>query len=552
MNDWPESVSLQVNRRAKSISLRLVLFTTGVFGIISAAGLVYFFQKRLELTVSNTIGTLQQSISLGDIYQLKKLADSLVSGGAVSGVWINDKYGDILVEKLNEAFEGNLKRPQQDGTFLENGHVLTSYRSHIVDRNGKKYGEIVVADPFPLSQFAFSLLFLIAILALGALYLIYSFKQFGSYISQPLLEFCDQLSNVDQYNRGLSLNKPFREIALLESEFNNLLIRAMNSEQKERDAEKQAAIGRIITQISHDMRAPIGVFENLLTMPQNTLLSTQVSAISASVHRLYAMIESLRRADLELLISRALVVLDMDSALEALHGIASKRKISLQVKQPSRSIRIFVDYPKLERAWINLVSNALDFATTSITVEVDRLNADLIIRIVDDGSGVPDEFLHRLFQRGATYGKADGTGLGLAYARQIMRGHGGDVSYRRENGLTIFECRLPNVMKSGRDQIMENTASFQIQSKQNQAKIVAIHLEPEQLSAAVLTKMTSLNSEEFFFTEDRSEANIIVSNIEKVMFEALENDEQEFVSVTIFKNNEALIVDLLKKKFNIL
>jgi hypothetical protein len=49
----------------------------------------------------------------------------------------------------------------------------------------------------------------------------------------------------------------------------------------------------------------------------------------------------------------------------------------------------------------------------------------------------------RLFQRGASLGKEGGTGLGLSYAQSVARGHGGDVSYERRAGWTVFGVRLP-------------------------------------------------------------------------------------------------------------
>jgi hypothetical protein len=105
-----------------------------------------------------------------------------------------------------------------------------------------------------------------------------------------------------------------------------------------------------------------------------------------------------------------------------------------------------VDATNFERAWINLVSNAIDAAKSEVRLELKIVDASLFVRVIDDGLGVPQAFLPKLFQRGATHGKPEGTGLGLAYVRQIIRGHGGDVTYRREEKVTVFECYLPNVI----------------------------------------------------------------------------------------------------------
>jgi hypothetical protein len=206
---------------------------------------------------------------------------------------------------------------------------------------------------------------------------------------------------------------------------------------------------------------------------------------------------------------------------------------------------------KFERALTNLFANALDASSSRICLQIAFAGHDLVCGVIDDGPGVSEEFMPRLFQRGATHGKIDGTGLGLAYVRQIMRGHGGDVTYRREKGLTIFECRLPNAVEPERDQDMDIAASLELQLTQKIIRTVAICLDPTDLSKAVLSKLTSFESGDFLFSEECSTANIVVSNVEDVMIEVLENDEQEYISVAQFKADEGRIVALLKKKFNL-
>lgn len=184
-------------------------------------------------------------------------------------------------------------------------------------------------------------------------------------------------------------------------------------------------------------------------------------------------------------------------------------------------------------------------------IEYEVEDGNLILRVIDDGPGIPEEFLPRLFQRGATHGKPDGTGLGLAYVRQIMRGHGGDVTYRRENDLTIFECRLPNAVLQERDQLVKKTACSEIELQQKCTKRVAICLEPISLSLSVLSRINSYESNDFAFSKEREGAHIVVSNIDEIMFAVLEGEEQEFIHVSQLWGDENVIVDRLVRKFNL-
>ncbi|MFN7640547.1 MAG: sensor histidine kinase, partial [bacterium] len=126
------------------------------------------------------------------------------------------------------------------------------------------------------------------------------------------------------------------------------------------------------------------------------------------------------------IVRRSWVDLDFTFGYESLLGKANPLRITLTITEVKYNC-VYVDKSKIERAWINLASNALEFANTSVDVKAERLSDDLIIRVVDDGIGVPADFIPRLFQRGASHGKSDGTGLGLAYVKQVMMGPGGDV-----------------------------------------------------------------------------------------------------------------------------
>jgi C4-dicarboxylate-specific signal transduction histidine kinase len=67
------------------------------------------------------------------------------------------------------------------------------------------------------------------------------------------------------------------------------------------------------------------------------------------------------------------------------------------------------------------------------------------VRIVvrDNGPGVPEEFLPRLFEPYATT-KEKGTGLGLAIVQRIVFEHGGEIAYRKaQRGGAVFEILLP-------------------------------------------------------------------------------------------------------------
>jgi two-component system nitrogen regulation sensor histidine kinase GlnL len=64
------------------------------------------------------------------------------------------------------------------------------------------------------------------------------------------------------------------------------------------------------------------------------------------------------------------------------------------------------------------------------------------MEIVDDGRGVPEDLAERLFLP-LVSGRAEGSGLGLALAQQVVREHRGALAYRTRPGHTVFTLLLP-------------------------------------------------------------------------------------------------------------
>jgi len=110
------------------------------------------------------------------------------------------------------------------------------------------------------------------------------------------------------------------------------------------------------------------------------------------------------------------------------------------------------DADRLTQAAWNLVRNALESGATQVSLRTRAEHQVLIgdrshrlavrIEISDDGRGVPDDLIERLFLP-LVSGRADGTGLGLPLAQQIAREHGGSLAYRSRPGHTVFTVLLP-------------------------------------------------------------------------------------------------------------
>jgi len=107
-------------------------------------------------------------------------------------------------------------------------------------------------------------------------------------------------------------------------------------------------------------------------------------------------------------------------------------------------VPVYVD--ELNQVWTNLIQNAQQALGGKGTIAIETLveGQTAIVRVIDDGPGVPADVLPRIFEPFfTTKPKGEGTGLGLGICRQIINKHGGDMRCESEAGRTVFEVRLP-------------------------------------------------------------------------------------------------------------
>ena len=101
---------------------------------------------------------------------------------------------------------------------------------------------------------------------------------------------------------------------------------------------------------------------------------------------------------------------------------------------------------ELNQVWMNLIDNALDAApagghvSVSAGTELDRI----VVRVVDDGHGIPPDIQGKIFDPFfTTKGVGKGTGLGLDIVRRLLQQHEGDIALESVPGRTEFQVRLP-------------------------------------------------------------------------------------------------------------
>jgi signal transduction histidine kinase len=175
-------------------------------------------------------------------------------------------------------------------------------------------------------------------------------------------------------------------------------------------------------------------------------LSRNIAAVKTSIHAVARIVGALKSyshldqeqsamADLHAGLETTLVMLHH----ELKYGIRVERRYGTLPMVPA-----FVD--ELNQVWTNIIHNAVQALSGqgAITIETRHEGDQVVVRISDNGPGVPAHILPRIFDPFfTTKQKGEGTGLGLGIVRRIIEKHGGRIEVESEPGRTVFTVRLP-------------------------------------------------------------------------------------------------------------
>jgi two-component system nitrogen regulation sensor histidine kinase NtrY len=121
--------------------------------------------------------------------------------------------------------------------------------------------------------------------------------------------------------------------------------------------------------------------------------------------------------------------------------------VKVSIKQSGKKLPVYSDRSQLLRVFTNLLENAKQAMPAdkpgNIDVSVTSSNQDAIITIADNGHGIPDDVVTKLFQPYFTT-KSSGTGLGLAMTKKIIEFWKGEIWFETKEGEgTTFYIKLP-------------------------------------------------------------------------------------------------------------
>ncbi len=304
-------------------------------------------------------------------------------------------------------------------------------------------------------------------LRLGAAVLLFALlalvltEMLSRWLAAPLLDlarsavaFADGDHSVRVRPRGSS------EIRTLAEAFNAMADEVQTALTELQEEENRKS--RFVSDVSHELRTPLtairGAAETLLDgdVPEDDarqFLSTIVRE-SERLSRLANDLLTLQRiegATGELPISRVDLTETARHAIEGLAPLTEARGVSVVLEGSAPPV--LGDRDRIQQVFGNLIDNASRMTPDggTVTVSISAEERESVARVSDEGPGIADEDIPRVFDRfyraqASRDRSTGGAGLGLAIVAAIIKSHAGTVTASRgDDGGTVFTLRLPSI-----------------------------------------------------------------------------------------------------------
>jgi signal transduction histidine kinase len=216
---------------------------------------------------------------------------------------------------------------------------------------------------------------------------------------------------------------------------------------------RMAAIGRLTSGVGHEVKNPINAIVVHVELLKSKLTGAGAPAIrhldiiEAEIHRLDRVVQllvdfsrpvelQLREQDIRSVIGDVLALFSAE---------LSTHNVTLSGTMPQKPLVVNIDADLIKQAALNVIQNGAQSMPQGgkLTVTVEEQRKFAVVRIADEGQGIPDDIREKIFDLYFTT-KTGGSGIGLAMTYRIIQLHYGSIEVQSKQGLgTEFQLRIP-------------------------------------------------------------------------------------------------------------
>jgi signal transduction histidine kinase len=262
----------------------------------------------------------------------------------------------------------------------------------------------------------------------------------------------DKVTNEEDLSTRLNF-KGKDEIADIGRRFDGMVEALSESRSKQLEAERHRSFSEMARRVGHDIKSPIAALntavqsDQTLSEQSRILVRGAISRIREITSGLYSR-PHLSTADqfsyqsIDDHVTGETQVFALGPIVEAIcdekrANLFNRPSLSIDLDMENNGYGIFgrINSSEFKRVISSLLDNsveAMDKMAGHIEIKISRKKGKIQISISDDGNGIPENIKSKVFHRGFTYGKKEGSGLGLYYAKKVIESWGGNLTLDSE------------------------------------------------------------------------------------------------------------------------
>ncbi|MET3683850.1 two-component system sensor histidine kinase VicK [Alkalibacillus flavidus] len=413
----------------------------------------------LAITISALLGVLVARTITRPIMEMRKQTKVMATGDYTSKVNVHgeDEIGQLAVSfnELNEQLQ------LAQATTEEERRKLSSVLSNMTDGviATDDHGDIILMNE-PASKL------------IG--------KHYVEVQGEPLLDVLGLHDHVDQLDEIKTLSSTIIDFSddnqelLLKANFSvfqdeaeemNGFLTVLSDVTEEQKVERERR--EFVANVSHELRTPLTTMRSYLealtdgtTWKDETIAPKFLHVVQNESERMIRLVNDLLQLskmdnqDHRIEKHRVEYVQFIDHIIERF-AFNAKEGLTIKRHLPSKASYVYMDSDKLTQVLDNIISNAMKYSPEGgdidVTVEVQKHH--IVTKVSDEGVGIPEEKVDKIFDRFYRVDKArtrqmGGTGLGLAIAKDLIEAHDGAIwADSREGQGTTISFSLPLMRK---------------------------------------------------------------------------------------------------------
>jgi signal transduction histidine kinase len=423
-----------------SIQAALVIGSAFIFMLCLATG--YLIQSENCSSITKAYSTSIRSwVTSGDVFQIKKSIGQLIDSHTLDFAEVRDTQDQVIL-RMNpyEISSGGI------GSSLHFARAGLVQLSCIRYAGSDSPGTFCFGKRLALQWFIiFGAIFISFFLLIFSLVSLQS-RKLSRFLSTQLLNISEQSKNPQFEIIG---KIEIQEVMDAIQELRSFYEKEKDANQKLQELDTAKRISAMASQLAHDIRSPLAVLElssaSLGSAPEQTRMM-----IRGAISRIKDIANTLgmkngghvigQKMSLQLKCESTLlspVVEQIISEKRLEWGNTKEFSIEFKMDRQSYGLFAFVKADELKRILSNFLNNSFEsFGESDGAIVISTIASDDVIELAisDNGAGMPGNVLGRIGQKGNTYGKPLGSGLGLYHAKTVIEESGGQLIVESEEG----------------------------------------------------------------------------------------------------------------------